>query len=251
VLLILILGIIGGAGYVHFTDPDRPLHRIEQALRQGQKVVLIGESGKPVWSRWQSPEARVLKGVQGPGQAFTLECSSLGTLELLPDPQCAAYRLSAEIDLRDPNFGKAQAGIYFAWVGQKNLVYLSTLGFNDRQGAAGDVAEFALRTSSDLTNWQTHGIAYHDLQPIRPREDRWRKLAADVTLRSIRLFADEELVADVSRDAFLTHATRFFKLPQVPRGDPQFQARGALGIYLLLGEAAFRRVAVEPINDGT
>jgi hypothetical protein len=36
-------------------DPDQPLKEIQRQLKQGQAVTLIGETGPPRWSRWQTP----------------------------------------------------------------------------------------------------------------------------------------------------------------------------------------------------
>jgi hypothetical protein len=255
VTLVLLLGMVGAEGYIQFTDPDRPVYRIESQLRRGERAVLIGETGKPVWWRWQTPECRVVRGLLDPSEAFAFECSNNGLLELLSDPQTDAYRYAAEINVKFVPYGRPEAGIYFAYGLEQELRVFCMLTFSDHAGGAPSApndedryAEFSLRACPDVLNWHSRHMARRAIRSQLPLSEHWHKVSVVVTPERVQLFWEDELISEISRADFLAEATRFFMTPPGLPGEPRYRPRGALGIYLREGQAAFRRVTVEPLD---
>src|SRR5262249_5485183 len=91
---------------------DGAIADIESALARGESVVLIGETGKPRWSRWciqddtlQAPVPR--------GREFSVQSWGCALLELVRDPQWPCYRLRAEVR-HDESHQQGEVGLFLA-----------------------------------------------------------------------------------------------------------------------------------------
>ena len=82
------------------------------ALRRGEKVTFIGESGSPGMHRWAVGLGEA--GEQGAGKQFTVVAAETGLLELVPDSQTDRYRFSAEFRINASVHNDSTAGLYFA-----------------------------------------------------------------------------------------------------------------------------------------
>ena len=83
-------------------DPDRALKReIMPALERSEAVVLLGETGKPKWSRWIQPGTETLK----EGEPYEFNSGAKSMLELLPTVPLERYAFRAEVRHERSNGG--------------------------------------------------------------------------------------------------------------------------------------------------
>lgn len=101
-----ILAVVGVAVALQF-DPDRVLKReIMPVLERGEKVVLLGETGKPTWSQWILPGHEILKD----GESYGFHSGDVSMLELLPAVPTDRYVFRAEV--RQARNSAGSLGVY-------------------------------------------------------------------------------------------------------------------------------------------
>ncbi len=83
-----------------------------KALKRGEKVTFIGESGAPAMHRWAVGIGEA--GEQGAGKQFMAYVVETGLLELVPDSQTDRFRFSAEFQIDTSVTSRSTAGLYFA-----------------------------------------------------------------------------------------------------------------------------------------
>ena len=101
-----------GIGIYIATEGPPTADKEMRALRRGEKVILIGETGAPRYHRWAVGMGEA--GEQGAGKQFMAFALETGLLELLPDSQTDRYRFSAEFHVDASVKTDSKAGIYFA-----------------------------------------------------------------------------------------------------------------------------------------
>ena len=96
----------------YLNQPERTIQKIQSELALGRPVTLIGETGEPRWSRWQSGKSGS-HWVLGDDHVFTINSWSLALLELVPDPQSDRFRITAQVR-HEKSDTAGEVGLYFA-----------------------------------------------------------------------------------------------------------------------------------------
>ena len=255
-----------------YFDPDRPLHAIEARLAEGKPATLIAALGPPAWYRW-SQGADATKLTLAADQPFALETLAGGQLKLLPDPKTNCYRFRAEV-CHVQAMDVSEVGLFFGFHTAPTATgvahFWCALTFADR----GINARAHWPKGQELKgppSYSRLGLTAHRLTepngdhrpmpakvsltfppPAHGQPAPWRKLAVEVTPKAIRVLWEEKMIPDgeISVDRLTTHVNNTYKL--IGQGKPgplfQFNPRGALGLVVSRGKAAFRNVAVEPLR---
>jgi hypothetical protein len=92
--LIVLPLVAAGYGYVWWNEP---LRSIERGLSYGHAVTLVSATGLPKWYRWERGEVPLTTSLVVSDGACSFQAVDGSVLELLPDPQCDRYRLTAEL----------------------------------------------------------------------------------------------------------------------------------------------------------
>jgi serine/threonine-protein kinase len=244
---------------------QRRLHELEAQLLQGKKVTLIGENGLPQWWQWSVGET-ALGESPARDKTLLLHGFTLSLLELLPDPKCEHYRLQAEV--RHVDSKKGLVGIYFSHGRQKTADgvhhFFCELTFNDRESTVpkskNSTASMKLRHYREPAPNDTGLLGEsHQFLPAllalnaRQRQDPeaqpWRKLTVEVSPRGVSGSFGKASLGQISRKELMERAA--FLQDQAPAAQQVPVAgltpRGALGLFVYRGAAAFRRVVVEPL----
>jgi serine/threonine-protein kinase len=229
---------------------------IRNDLAAGRPVVLLGRTAAPAWYRWRTggPSEKAFAAADG---AFALESWELGLLEILPDPQCASYRFSAEVR-HDQAKPWGRAGIYFAHSVQDTAGgpdhYFCGLSFNDLV----DLSKYGQRENHLELNVERYPtreakrrVLETTIRPLAavPDPDRWRKLAVEVTPDGLRAFCGEECVGEAPREA-LRKRMAWLLGNEPANADPCLVPRSPLGLFISRGSASYRQVVVEPLHKG-
>jgi serine/threonine-protein kinase len=273
--VMLVAVMAAGLTWRYHTDPDRELRAIQNDLVGGRPAVVIGETGRPRWSHWETGEAGA--GINARDGCFyiqTAEYSSL--LEIMPDPTVPSYRFRAEVRHDENLTGLGEVGIYFGHeklLGQKgpadsHLVLRFADTPNNSQvikDAKGQVfgrvrLEYRYYRKEDedpgsnqqslITKPGQAAVLDFVVTAKSFRESPWRPLAVEVEPDEVRVFwnyqlfavmprADIEKCADAALDSDETKDLKF-----------RFNPRAALGLYVNLSTASFRNVVLEPIPLG-
>lgn len=277
--LILVCGIAGIAiatGILASQDnPDRTIQKIQRDLADGQKVTLIGATGKPQWSRWQTGRSRA-EATRNADNSYNIHSWSLSLLELLPDPQVGSYRFRAQVR-HEQSDSLGEVGLYFA--------------HKSHQGTLGDVHSFtqisfnALRARADLrANLEdakfappprdnTVGLFRHFYADkadghytdrriaaaVGPRfkpqdvHDHWHDLEVIVTPEVVSARWNGEPFSIPVSEMRRNVARELARHPPQPDNPlsqselPAFDVRGGLGLYVWRGSASFRAVSITPL----
>jgi serine/threonine-protein kinase len=269
--VVLVLAGVAAAAWRHFSDPDRPLHVVEQQLARGQAVTLIGEKGRPAWSRLQLGESST--GLNPGDGSFFFQTDTTSLLELVPDPGLERYRFRAEVRHdKDPSW-VGEAGIYF---GHESYPIPSgvahcflSVGFTDSflsknvtPIGAGKVLHFttlkfryvqALGLKPGIGSQPFLGTRqYYELPKLRADEIPWRLLTLDVTPETIRAYWNESnkpfcVMSRREIEKYANHALS--EQPGAAGLRYEFRPRSALGLYSDQSRVSFRNVVLSPLPE--
>ena len=273
-LILLGVAAVAAATVAHYRDPDRPLKEITRQLAAGQRVVLLGEAGRPAWFRWATDDTEA-KAVAGSDGTFYVQALKLGLLELLPDPQQERFRFQVEVRHDARSGADGQAGLYCLY--SKHAISGSTpahcfcglsfsglgvapqwLGKHDNTVSLFTQARWPTRFR-DLTaheiDFPPAGTHFHP--------DGWKLLTVEVTPEMVHASAAGETVNDASvirevgtlsrlaLDKNARELTTGFEavFDGMPDLQPAFTPRSAVGLYVYRGAASFRRAVIEPLAE--
>jgi hypothetical protein len=262
VALVLVLGILALALW---SDPDRPVREMQQALAEGHPVELIGADGRPRWFRWRAGGAPL---ESSPGRAtFAFNSYKVGLLELLPDPGRDSYRLQAEVR-HDQGTAAGHVGLYFALgtypAPRGNIHAFLAWTFNDvepmKTGFPNKIALTLRLWRAAAPDGTVDGVSHKEGcgKPLPfppalcpPRSGPWRRLAVTVTPDGVRTFWEGRLVNELSRAELVEKARLLLgDCPDLAGRPYEFRPRGGLGLLLDEGAATFKVIRVEPLNPG-
>jgi serine/threonine-protein kinase len=276
------LAVVGTSLLAGYTHPDRPLWEIESDLKQGKRVVLIGESGGPRWSRWRAQS----NDKQAPGThsgTFTIRSFDTGLLELVPDPKYTAYRFSAEVRHEECSPGYGFVGLFVAGEqpggpGSKVHQFIH-LCFNDilPQTPPPGIKLRAPRIIPVVTKMPV------DLRPVAlqlklPLNDQqffpgssdllcdtagfghttWRKLVVEVRPGEFRgTWEGQPVSPPLSTQRITDGVKKYLAFRRKSNSDDlianqvqsRFSTHGGLGLYVCRGSASFRFVVLEPLVE--
>jgi serine/threonine-protein kinase len=265
--------------YLH-PDPNRVPQQMTAVLQQGRPVTLIPSQGGPAWQRWALGGEGATTEVTPQG-VFKITSDKLSLLELLPDPSCDSYRLTARIRHEHSSY-VGQVGIYCAR--------------RDCPSPKGNVEAFLRLTYCDIVNpsdlltpAQRQTVPTFENNPVSlqhvfwsdeygPEEmyggtylssdrlfkatgfksDQWRTLVIQVTPTDVRgYWAGDQLVGwPVSVEKLIQYTQSEIDDWRKDRPDdpvmraltPGFNPRGGISIFVQEGTAAFQDVTLEPLR---
>jgi hypothetical protein len=230
------------------------LEAIQRDLAAGKPVTLIGPTGLPKWYRWRTEKDRppLPPWLEEP---LSLESNSTGLLELVPDPQCQYYLLSAEVQITQTNLG--YAGIFFLGdevsTPQGPCQRVCALTFADRGTKAGHrMMHFAFY--QELSPNRRGTAEYLDIQDTATDipAGQWHTLAVEVTPRQVIALWDGQPVYALPRtkqDLLVKMKWREMQLRKQPAPAPPFAPRGSLGLVVYRAMAFYRNVVVQPLAN--
>jgi eukaryotic-like serine/threonine-protein kinase len=249
--------------------PELTHDQVRDALRLGNKVVLVGETVPRVPLAWGLGSCDVVDAKSGDTR-FSLRCRTSAVLQLLPDPGVERYRVRAEFrqDLRVPAPAKnaessgAQVGLVFGHartgVGADGIVHtLVAVVFNEHAPAGPERAvgfnpqalfEQPLRTVVPRRHW-AGGV------PLASRTEGgpgWRELDVEVRAEVITLRHGGRTVPRTFGEIHRSLSDCVDELRQ-PAGQqnlvvPPWTPRAPLGIIVSQSWVSVRNVSIEPIH---
>jgi tRNA A-37 threonylcarbamoyl transferase component Bud32 len=235
-------------------DLDLVLKRdIYPAIEAKKQVVLLGEDGKPVWSKWVFPGAEFTAN----DGTFGVHSGAASMLELLPRVPSDYYEIRAEV--RQNNTAIGRAGIYWGHsehtVSWGQLHGLCTVTFADFGSSTGIARMEWCHHAPPHPGWPNGYFPRHTQPPDKKflptlREPVWRKIAIKVRPQATSWYWDGELVATLDKANRLAQASALtIRRPNLEGAKPEFPPGGGLGLYVKETRATFRNVVIEPLAD--
>lgn len=259
--------------------PDDPkvsaYKELAERLRRNEEVILIGPTGAPAWSTWNTGPA-VLSTDGNPEAICSFQTATLSMLELVPQELVPTqFKLQAEVRHDADARATSEAGIYWGYceweAGERHRAFSwQQCTFNDSPDAdKKTLLEKAIRSSwfSSLEGVGKrdqrafHPIAQFRIQPGPPGLPRkWRTI-------QIEWLSNRITLAHVSEVAKLTDAIsrtakemnvygRELALQHFPSrrqetnaNQPRFGKPGSIGIVVQKGQGTFRNVVLTPVRD--
>jgi serine/threonine-protein kinase len=215
----------------------------------GQSIVLIGDNHFPPALNWIGGGQGAVADPTADGLSISSPKTSL--LELLPATVWERYRLEAEV--RHDSTREGEVGLYFSqgWVptDQGPTPILCAASFAEEGLCAGQLFFKISWLAQTPQCFGTHGYRTHHFQPspgaggLPP----WHTLAAEVTPERVRLYWDNQGVAEISVNDFQGPGiTLFDDLPAANTW--RFNPQGGLGVFIDGGgTATFRHVVLKPL----
>jgi serine/threonine-protein kinase len=254
-------------------DPARHVEYVQRHLREGRKVTLLGETGRPSWFRanFDPPVLSISNAADG---AFSVESDRIGLVELLTDPQNDAYRLSAEVRF-DSGSATGAVGVFFAHsqyeIGAGQPVHyfcaVEFLGFENlpprppqRKGGpvrTGNPVKFISVRQIDWGIRAGPVVGLREDVSVNTPPHTWHKILVSVTPQTVEARWDGQPIGEWSR-AELTKDFRKTLAGLASSGtvsvpmdaQMEFPCRGALGLMVHMATGSFRSVIIEPLNNG-
>lgn len=282
----LTLGGGGTAFAMAWFDPER---QVDRAVRNDDRVVLVGPTGPPKWRRWA-----VVAGSFPPSEPnlpFQLATDSTAYLELAKDTYTDHYRLSAEFRIESSTYVDSWAGLYVAWrcgtVTDTGTVSraLVTRHREDRitkkpfDNVLGDpisledsliivnaknpngyttTVPLGVHWSGEVNRDDRNAGAKRDWRyveiEVRPESvmARWREKKSGelVAVRCTPGSSPNSIPASTIQETTAYHTKVVGRLaPDLLPGPTPYQPRGALGVYARNGLVAFRNVVFERLDE--
>jgi hypothetical protein len=251
-------------------DPDRAVQDIERQLVEGQPVPLIDDQGPPRWHRWGIHGGGNLG--QSPDGGVFLSSVATSLLELVRDPRCPGYKLTALVR-HDFNPSRGRVGVYFGYqdhgkAPEAPRATFYVLRFSDRGTSAtearGPAGEVGSRVELEFHYFEPKPHdAFHPVKTLHQRFFRpalpegrpgpWRELAVEVRPEKVAAFWAEEgpvkRIVELPTPQFLRAVRGFQSRTPGMKGIPiEFEPRTSLGLYVYNSSASFRRVVVTPLD---
>jgi serine/threonine-protein kinase len=251
-------------------------------LAAGRRVMLIGETGGPRWSRWVRGGGQATTEVDADG-TFTLYSADLGLLELLPDPGTTRYRIQAEVWHRK-SYPEAEVGVYVCRSDRLTPLGRSwsfiQLAFDDKTDTRILGAELQKQVPNLVippgnrvaltpgcfcvdNSGNSRRFRYPDqgngalFLPNTGQEVKWRTIAIEVTPERLQGFWDGSTKPISPKGLVLPRrpdprdgTAEGWVLDDQAVGDgllPWAALRGGVGLYALQSHASFRSVVITPL----
>jgi hypothetical protein len=224
-------------------DPDEPLKKIENEMKQGRAVMLLGRTGEPAWLRWLAPGK-----VQGPAnEAFTIQSENKAMLLLLPESKTPRYRIDAELR---PDAKAKGAGLFVCHSahetgnGPLNAQCVARLNV-DTQKTYMELVHHV--PNKKELNYR--GVQVVAAKSLPPSQTTWYRLSIKVSPAGIVMVVDGIEVASLAAAKRLEFANALLQGRQELRSDvhPVFGPLGGLGLFVEAGVVSFRNVDLTPL----
>jgi serine/threonine-protein kinase len=264
---------VGAAG-------EEPQAEITRRLQAGEKVVLLGETGRPMWADWPVGPSQFADAPEADG-ACTFAATGDALLELVRDPGIERYTVTAE--LRIVKLYGAEAalvGLYWGHAtspgrdGSHAHTYLA-VSFNDHlsvkmrqakltQAVAQQKAGVAVVRRETITPFSTGNFPESTQHfpaadpPSNGLPGEWRRVRIEVIPGGVHAFftpnpndpavpfrplTDGEMGA-IFRDRRTEAGTKCIELGVEP---PGWQPRMPLGVWCRSANVAIRNIVIEPL----
>jgi serine/threonine-protein kinase len=283
---VVVVAMVLSLGLLYFFSADRQARVIEAALAQGHPVVLIGETGAPLWFQWRQAEERSKALVNADG-TFYVHSWGHALVELVRDPQLTSFRLRAEIR-HERAHPPAWVGLYVVHqertTSRGGAHLFAHLSFDDvsdpmeqykmlrearvlppNQGLPSDpVARLqshllpAAREDEELVI-QSAGRTSRSFRPHGPATPDWRPLEVRVTPTGISGSFDGAELGDLTAGQLIAQMQKEQDSALQSKAAPttvyvkevplSYFVRGSLGLYIVRGAASFRNVVIEPWTE--
>jgi serine/threonine-protein kinase len=275
----LVLAVVAGLVAIvvlaarRYQSPDAWLQRAWHRLENGEAVEVLGTAGQPPWQELSTEHAEVQVS-KAPDGAFSLQAHQIGLLTILPDPRVQCYSFSVEI--RHDLIGKdGEVGVFCAQskhpIAQgKVAYYFCALVFNDlddlptrypKLRLEGNPAELTvqryLETVQRYLEPEQPGPRYKIAPFSRPFKAAapvegpgdWREVTLKVSPQRIQAFWGDQSIGALTRTRWEDQVAIMARFPPDPIDvHPDFDPRGALGLFVYRGSASFRNIVVQPLS---
>jgi serine/threonine-protein kinase len=253
--------------------------QIEEQLTAGEKVVLIGEKGGPLWSRVRVSTDQTKTFVSEADGFYTVSAHDLTMIELVrtPRPPLSRYRFRAQVRM-ERNAEMASVGLYVRHRELQSsdgpvhaLVRFSYNDLEDEkkryekvpekdrppiQGNALNLfASLYARRGRKHTEHRVNIVADPPCFLVGPqRKPTWRSLTVDVTPEDVRCVWGETEVGPLELARIGNKLAPQLAILKVPRSagidltpTDCFPAEGGLGLFVYNAAASFHTVTIEPL----
>jgi serine/threonine-protein kinase len=257
---------------------------VDRAVRSGERVVLVGPTGPPRWSR-QVVDIDSRLSVD-PLSVFQVDAGEPALIELAPAAHHDRFRLSAELRTRTTKSRGCWSGIYFAHnqgpgnptgfverlvvIRHHRNVLVPIAEIDSYKGDPVNVNDCILLSRDGVNQLRapsTFGGHFYKVNPNQMIEP-WRYLEVEVTPETIRarwreedgslhLIGPRNRVGTVSaiRVKHFQEATKYraeeldkMQFKDMPRRI-EYKPRGALGLFVMHAVVDFRNVVYEPLAE--
>ena len=262
-MLILLAALMGGVLVATSSPPSRPPARLrpdlQQRLLRGEKVLLIGPTGRPPGGRWLGVHG-ALAGPLGKENTLTLNHGiALVLYELVPEQPLRRYRYRAEVR-HVASTGRSRVGIFFGhgqWTRPQGTIehFQWDFTFNDLPDAPRNVG-LKLRHHRDPSERRgTNNTVGAPARPLRSRlrpgeRPPWHRLAVEVDEQAVTTYFDGVQMQQWPRARWRKDVAALFDLLPPAAGNVPAWSRGGLGLFVYRGAASFRNVVLEPLPAG-
>jgi serine/threonine-protein kinase len=260
---------------------------VDRAMRSGERVVLVGPTGPPKWSRQVVDIGSTLS--KDLSSVFQIDAGAPALIELAPAAHHDHFRLSAELRTRSSKGIDCWSGIYFAHdqgpanpagfverllvVRHRRNLLVPNGASNAGNGNPVNVHDFLLLSREGVTRFASpspFGVHFYKVNPGgMPENEPWRYLDVEVTPETVRARWREEdgslhligprnelrNTVDAIRVASLRKMTQWRakeldekQFIDMPRRI-DYNPRGALGLFVMQAVVDFRNVVYEPLSD--
>ncbi len=281
----LLLAILGGLLALWYFDPERPRRSLEARLARGETVELIGDTGVPRWHHWLAGEDKGQTTLRE--DTFTISSWSVGLVELVHDPQCDHYEVTAQVRHLSDDHQEGSVGLFFGYQrrhqADETFQLFGRLSFADMHDdqeqfnrLPDELKKLAVRPPpGNPVSLAPHLIDDRSADPwdrgVTGRERRlfkpvfnqgpyvWRTLVVEVAPDRLRAWwgGDRREVGEFSagdyRRSMQTYLASLLKErpndPLVMELPTIYLPRAPLGLFVQNGSASFRRVRITPLSE--
>ncbi|MCI0638427.1 MAG: hypothetical protein L0Y70_05090, partial [Gemmataceae bacterium] len=261
-----------------FFDDERELRWLENELRNGRPVELIGEKGKPKWYHRITQNAGSERLGRDGYFGFHAPPNETCIWQLLKDPQMERFRFKAKVR-HERSQNRGYVGLFIAYehhqLKEGNAYFFVELHFNDISDDTAHVRDNPKFPKGQLGNrvflcprlyidfeklWEPniYGRQSAPFDPGRKTRPVWRDLCLEVDSERIQGFWGDESIGPMLRseiglrvDAALEPARSGLKerMPFLTNFHPVFAPRRPLGFVVRDGSASVAYATVEPLGD--
>jgi serine/threonine protein kinase len=226
---------------------------LQTKLAAGQRVDLIGETGRPDWYIVRSAFNDPNHPFKMQDDFFTVDCLATCLVELVPHHPLDRYKFSVMVRQND-SLQEGMVGLYinhvqradkgeqhhflvaqeFVEIGQPNPVRKYQL----------DVLHFSEQQDGQQANFHRRRLAQKNHQP--GKFATWRKLCLEVTPEKIIAKVDDIPQGEATLDR-VNQEIKGIGKGYENLGVPQFSPRNSAGLYVSRGQASFKLARIEPL----
>jgi tRNA A-37 threonylcarbamoyl transferase component Bud32 len=233
-------------------DPDQTMKGWRNLLAQGQSVTLIGSTGLPGWSHWRFGRGAIKDCPLG-DETFYLHSFDPCLLELMPAPLPERFVLRADVRHFDSDGG--EVGIYFAYQERSTSKGVERLycelifsDWRDRPRVKVQTRRRRNRGAVPELEWEGSLGVSRNIARANNRLPPWRTLKVQVTAQALEAYLGPDLIGKCSRADLVKWARLRLRDNPELEANKEYPPRGAVGLFVQRGGAAFRRVIIQPLQ---